>query len=192
MTLIFASHNQNKTKEISALLPREIDLKCLVDLHHFSEIPETGLTLNENAEIKSRAIFDQYKEWCFADDSGLEIEALDNQPGVYSARFAGEEKNDVANMNKVLQLLDNESNRSARFRTVISLIKDNETLFFEGEIKGTITKTKKGNNGFGYDPIFIPEGYSKTFAEMTKEEKNMISHRSIAVKKLVKYLTGSL
>jgi len=189
--LVFASHNKNKAKEIEALLPDKFSLLTLDDLNCIDEIEETGTTLPENALIKARYIFKTYTIFCFADDSGLEIEALNGEPGVYSARYAGAEKNDDANMNKVLHLLLNQTNRNARFVTVIALIKDGKEHLFEGEITGKITHEKKGTNGFGYDPIFIPDGYTKTFAELSKEEKNAISHRAKAVRKLIEFLNES-
>jgi XTP/dITP diphosphohydrolase len=189
--IVFASHNKNKALEIAELLPKNLTLVTLADLQFFDEINETGSTLPENALIKARFVSNKFNLNCFADDSGLEIEALNGEPGVFSARYAGIEKNDESNMNKVLSHLQFETNRNARFVTVIALLKDGVEYLFEGEIKGKITREKKGTNGFGYDPIFIPDGYEKTFAELTKEEKNLISHRSIAVKKLLRFLNES-
>jgi XTP/dITP diphosphohydrolase len=189
--IVFASHNKNKALEIAELLPKNLTLVTLADLQFFDEINETGSTLPENALIKARFVSNKFNLNCFADDSGLEIEALNGEPGVFSARYAGIEKNDESNMNKVLSHLQFETNRNARFVTVIALLKDGVEYLFEGEIKGKITREKKGTNGFGYDPIFIPDGYEKTFAEFTKEEKNLISHRSIAVKKLLRFLNES-
>ena len=189
--IIFASHNKNKAKEIEALLPKNLSLFTLSDLNYFEDIEETGKTLPENALIKARFINNKFSVFCFADDSGLEIEALNGDPGVYSARYAGTEKNDDANMNKVLELMQHITNRNARFVTVIALIKDGKEYLFEGEIKGKISFEKKGANGFGYDPLFIPNGMDKTFAELSKEEKNAISHRAKAVKKLVAFLNES-
>lgn len=196
MQLIFATHNKNKVLEVHKLLHKQYEILSLSDLAQGEEIPETGTTLEENALIKARFVYTTYTKNCFADDSGLEIESLNNEPGVYSARYAGEEKNspagradDDANMNKALQNLNGVTNRNAQFRTVIALIIDGKEYLFEGIIKGKITLEKKGSGGFGYDPIFIPDGYSKTFAEMSIEEKNQISHRAIAIKKLADFLT---
>ena len=188
MKLIFATHNKNKVNEILKKLPENIEIKTLNDLSIQEEIPETGSTLEENALIKAKFINENFKVNCFADDSGLEVESLENAPGVYSARYAGEPKNDEKNMDKLLLALENHSNRNAQFRTVICLILLGKEYFFEGIIKGKIIHARKGKDGFGYDPIFIPDGYEKTFAEMTIEEKNKISHRALAVEKLVEFL----
>lgn len=188
MKLIFASHNKNKVKEVAAILPKHIELIGLDDLNYNEDIAETGATLEENALIKAKHIYEKFKIDCFADDSGLEVEALNNEPGVFSARYAGNEKNDVANMDKLLANLASQTNKKARFRTVISLVLDGNEYSFEGFISGQIINEKRGAKGFGYDPIFIPEGYTKTFAELSAEEKNQISHRAIATKKLIHFL----
>lgn len=188
MKLIFATQNKNKASEIKAVLPTGIELLTLSDLGNSIDIPETEQTIEGNAILKARFVHEYYVTPCFADDTGLEIEALNNLPGVYSARYAGLEKNDEANMIKVLNELEGEKERKARFKTVIALIIDNKLRCFEGIIEGKIATEKKGNNGFGYDPIFIPNGYDKTFAEMTLIEKNKLSHRALATKKMIDYL----
>jgi XTP/dITP diphosphohydrolase len=188
MRLIFSSQNQHKISEVRSKLPSYISLSDLSEFNLTSEIPETGKTLEENALIKAKFVYENFKVNCFADDSGLEVEILGNAPGVYSARYAGEPKNDEKNMDKLLLTLEKHSNRNAQFRTVICLILLGKEYFFEGIIKGKIIHARKGKDGFGYDPIFIPDGYEKTFAEMTIEEKNKISHRALAVEKLVEFL----
>nr|WP_320117859.1 non-canonical purine NTP diphosphatase [uncultured Marinifilum sp.] len=188
MKLVFATNNQNKLKELQNLLGDDIELLSLADINCHDEIPEDYDTLEENARQKAEYINNKYKLNCFADDTGLEIEALNNEPGVYSARYAGEDKDAKANMNKVLKKLKGESNRRAQFRTVISLIIDNKEYQFEGIVKGNILESERGIDGFGYDPIFEPAGYSVSFAEMAMGEKNLISHRGLAVQKLVKFL----
>lgn len=188
MRIIFATNNENKLKEVSKLLENNIRLITLKDIHYNEEIPETGITLKANALQKAKHISNKFKLDCFADDTGLEINALDGNPGVYSARYAGEEKIAANNIRKVLNELKGKQNRLACFKTVIALILNDDEYFFEGKIKGNITEMERGKNGFGYDPIFIPEGYNKTFAEMSLEEKNKISHRGIAVQKLTNFL----
>lgn len=163
-------------------------LKTLDDLKMRDEIPETGATLEENSRIKARYLYREYGINCFADDTGLEVVALNGAPGVLSARYAGEPKSDPRNVSLLLSNLENETNREARFRTVITLIINGEEHQFEGKVSGVIIADKRGNNGFGYDPVFKPDGHQNTFAEMTSEEKNRISHRGIAVRKLVDYL----
>ncbi len=170
------------------ILPSEFELLSLNDIGCTDEIPETGPTLEVNAAQKSFYIWDKYGINCFADDTGLEIEALGNEPGVFSARYAGEEKSTVANKQKVLENMKNESNRKARFRCVISLIIDGKEKQFEGIVDGQILTENHGEAGFGYDPIFIPDGFSLSFAEMSADDKNKISHRGRAVMKLVEYL----
>lgn len=189
--LVFATNNAHKLQEVAAKIDGQIKLLSLDDIGCFDDIVETGLTFRENASIKSRYIHDKYKLDCFGDDSGLEIDALNGEPGVYSARYAGEHGNHEANINKVLINLKNTTNRKARFRTVISLIWNGEEHFFEGVVEGVIRNEKSGTKGFGYDPIFQPEGYEITFAEMSLEEKNKISHRARAVEKLVVFLGGA-
>lgn len=188
MKLVFATNNPHKLQEVSDILKEKVDIINLNDIHCHEDIPETADTLEENALLKAEYIYNNYHLNCFADDTGLEIEALNNEPGVYSARYAGTDKNPEANMMKVLQQLKNQNNRKARFRTVIALIMDGKTYLFEGIVNGTITKAKQGNAGFGYDPIFMPEGYEHTFAELGEEIKNNISHRAIAIKKLCDFL----
>ena len=188
MQLVFASNNQNKIKEIHLLLPSTIQLLSLEDIGCFEDIPETSNTIEGNAILKANYITSNYGYNCFADDTGLEVEALNGEPGVYSARYAGEQKDANENIEKLLRNLKDESNRSAQFKTVIALnLNGNQTLF-KGIIKGKIIEYKVGTNGFGYDPIFIAEGYTKTFAELTIEEKSRISHRGLAVKQLVDFL----
>ena len=186
--LVFATNNDHKLREIKELLSGEFDLLSLKDIGCKEDIPETGPTLETNASQKSFYIWDRYKINCFADDTGLEIEELGNEPGVYSARYAGEEKSPLANMAKVLDKMAGITNRKARFRCVISLIIDGYEKQFEGISEGKILYEMQGTTGFGYDPIFLPEGYSLSFAEMSSEEKNKISHRGKAVEKLVSYL----
>jgi XTP/dITP diphosphohydrolase len=189
MKLIFASHNEHKTTEIRQLLPPDIQLLSLNDLNYHDEIEESAATLEGNAMLKATHVFTLFKLPCFADDSGLEVEALDNRPGVYSARYAGEPKNDDRNIAKLLDDLKGSTNRSARFRTFITLILPTTTLSFEGIIEGEITREKKGSNGFGYDPVFQPIESSITFAQMSMEQKNTISHRSLALEKMISFLS---
>jgi len=190
MNLIFASSNKNKIKEIKSILPAGFTLSGLEDAGITEEIPETGETIKENSFLKATYVFDflKNKASVFADDSGLEVQALSGAPGVYSARYAGIPKNDEANNKKLLHELKPITNRKARFVTVITLIMNSEIHYFEGEIKGTIAFEPRGKNGFGYDPLFIPQGYRSTFAELGPGIKNAISHRAIAVKKLVQFL----
>jgi len=188
MELIFATNNRNKAEEIQHLIPATIRVLTLEDVGLTEEIPEDQDTLEGNASQKCRFVYDRFSKNCFADDTGLEIDALDGKPGVYSARYAGEDKDPWANMDKVLEKLKDEDNRRARFRTVISLILDGKELFFEGVVEGHILREKRGEEGFGYDPIFLPEGSSLSFAQMPMNMKNRISHRSRAIKKLANYL----
>ncbi len=189
MRLVFASQNRHKMEEIKPLLPASIELLCLPDLGFTDEIPETSPTLAGNALQKAQFIFAKFMTPCFADDTGLEIAALDGRPGVYSARYAGENKSADDNIAKVLAELSGIENRNAEFKTVIALVGVGDTpLFFEGVVKGTITREKQGTHGFGYDPVFKPEGYTRTFAEMTLQEKNKLSHRARAVKKFADWL----
>lgn len=190
MQLLFATHNQNKLKEVKNLIPKTIQLLSLADFNITTDVDETSDTIEGNALLKARSIYDQTGINCFADDSGLLVDALNGGPGVYSARFAGEQKNDDDNMRKLISALENETNRRAHFKTVIAVIIDKKEYLFEGIINGTIIKEKKGNNGFGYDPIFMPYGYNQTFAEMSLEIKNNISHRAIALKKMVSHLSS--
>ena len=188
MKLVFATNNKHKLDELQAILGDQFSLLSLKEIGCNEEIPEEQPTLEGNAKQKSSFIFDKYGYNCFADDTGLEIEALNGEPGVYSARYAGEEKSAEANMNKVLQKLAKIENRKARFRTVISLIINGVENQFEGIVEGTIISEKTGASGFGYDPIFQPDGFYETFAEMNLEDKNKISHRGRAVEKMVEYL----
>ncbi len=188
--LVFATNNRHKLDEVEAKIKGQIKLLTLDDIGCHDDIAETGLTFRENASIKSQFIYQKYKLNCFGDDSGLEIDSLNGEPGVFSARYAGEHRNHDANINKVLANMDGVTNRKARFRTVISLIWDGEEQFFEGTVEGTITGQRSGTEGFGYDPIFEPEGYNITFAEMSMNEKNRISHRAKAVEKLVTFLAS--
>ncbi len=186
--LVFATNNLHKLNEVSAILENKIELLSLNDINCHIDIPETSNTLEGNALLKAQYIYSNYKLNCFADDTGLEVEALNGEPGVYSARYAGDIHNSEANMLKLLHNMENKKNRQAQFRTVISLILDETEYQFEGIIKGKIITEKRGSSGFGYDPIFIPEGYDKTFAELGDEIKNKISHRAQAVNKLCKFL----
>jgi len=184
MKLIFASHNENKVSEIQNLLGERFNLVSLKELSYYDDIPETSETLEGNSIIKADTVFEQFNMPCFADDTGLEVDALGGEPGVYSARYGGEDKNADKNMDLLLKKLHGNSNRSARFRTVITYRIQNETHQFEGVIDGNIISEKIGTYGFGYDPIFIPKGSQKTFAQMSTEEKNQFSHRSRAFEKL--------
>lgn len=188
MKLVFATANQNKAKEIQNLIPDTIKVLSLQDINCTEEIPETQATIEGNASQKAFYVHEKYNVNCFADDTGLEIEALDGRPGVLSARYAGDAKDANANMDKVLAELSGVENRKARFKTVISLVIDNKEVLFEGIVNGRILQNKIGEKGFGYDPIFVPDGYDKTFAELSIEEKNLVSHRAIAVNKLITYL----
>ena len=188
MKLVFATNNPNKLKELQALVGDKYELLGLKDIGCFEEIPEEQPTLEGNARQKAFYVYEKYGYSCFADDTGLEVEALNGEPGVYSARYAGEAKDANANMNKLLHEMAKINNRKARFRTVISLVINGKEEQFEGIAEGEITREKSGDSGFGYDPVFMPEGFSKTFAEMELQDKNKISHRGRAVQKLVRYL----
>ena len=190
MKIVFATNNPNKLKEIQSLIPKEIEIISLKEIGCNEDIPETGDTLEANAFQKAHYIKDNFNYDCFADDTGLEIDELNGDPGVYSARYAGRERNANANMNKVLNELKGKKNRKAKFRTAIALTLNNEKHLFEGEINGYISDVKQGNEGFGYDPIFIPENDIRSFAQMSMQEKGAISHRGRAVKKLVTYLNN--
>ncbi len=191
MKLIFATHNQHKLQEIKLLIPQSIELVSLADVNFTEDIAETGSTLKDNALMKARYIYNRFHTNCFADDSGLEVEALNDAPGVYSARYAGLQKSDADNNQKLLLELNGKPNRNACFKTVIALIIDEKEYTFEGIIKGVILSEMKGTQGFGYDPLFQPNGYHKTFAEMSTEEKSKISHRGLAVNKLVDFLSAN-
>ena len=188
MNLIFATHNQHKTAEIRHIAGDRFTILNLKDIGFHGEIPETSDTLQGNALQKAHFVIEHYGFDCFADDTGLEIEALDNRPGVYSARYAGEGCSYQDNVDKALEEIQGISNRKAHFTTVIALILNGEEYLFEGRIDGEITTEPHGENGFGYDPIFRPDGYSKTFAEMDDTEKNEISHRAMATNKLMNFL----
>ncbi|MEM7573573.1 MAG: RdgB/HAM1 family non-canonical purine NTP pyrophosphatase [Bacteroidota bacterium] len=187
-TLVFATNNPNKIREIRAQLGEQYDFRSLADIGCFEEIPETTPTLKGNALQKARHVFDGYGHDCFSEDTGLEVEALAGAPGVITAHYAGPERDAQANMDKVLAELGDASNRKAQFRTVICLIEQGTTHFFEGICPGQITLEKTGDSGFGYDPIFIPEGAARTFAEMSGSEKLQYSHRARAMAKLIAYL----
>ncbi|TPN83410.1 non-canonical purine NTP diphosphatase [Aquimarina algicola] len=189
MKLVFATNNFNKIKEVQALIPKTIQLLSLRDIGCEEDIPETSNTIEGNAQQKANYIKEKYGYDCFADDTGLEVEALQGAPGVYSARYAGEAKDADANMNKLLLELDNHKNRNAQFKTVIALELNNTSHMFTGICEGEITKNKRGNKGFGYDPIFLPKDYEKTFAELPLSIKNKISHRGKAIAQLISYLT---
>ena len=187
--LVFASHNKYKTREVSLLLENKFSILNLEDLGVDIEIPETGNTFAENAALKTNWVWVHHQIDCFADDSGLEVDALNLEPGIYSARYSG--GGDIANYELVLSKMQNVVNRTARFRTVISLFKDGEQHFFEGSLEGTLRQHPSGTSGFGYDPIFQPDGYTITLAEMDMAQKNQISHRGIAMKKLLNFLAAS-
>ncbi len=188
--LVFATNNSHKLHEIKEMLDNSFELLSLNEIGCSDDIPETGETLEANASQKSFYIWDRFHFDCFADDTGLEIEALNNEPGVYSARYAGDAKCAEANVAKVLEKMQDLKNRKARFRCVISLIISGEEMQFEGIVNGKIISERRGTTGFGYDPIFVPDGYNHTFAEMSAEEKNRISHRGNAFAKLGQYLKG--
>jgi len=188
MKLIFATHNQHKLQEIKLLLPKSIDLVSLADVNFKDDIAETANTLKDNALLKARYIYKKFNLNCFADDSGLEVEALNGAPGVYSARYAGLQKNDADNNQKLLLELKDKAKRNACFKTVIALIVDGKEYTFDGIIEGKILAEMQGKQGFGYDPLFKPNGYKQTFAQMNTEEKSKISHRGLAVNKLVDFL----
>ena len=190
LQLVFATNNQHKLKEIKEITGNDIKIMSLGDIGFEGDIPETEDTLEGNARQKANFIFGKIKMNCFADDTGLEIDALDGRPGVYSARYAGEECSFDDNINKILEELEGVENRKARFRCVICLILNGEEYLFEGRIDGTITIDRKGDTGFGYDPVFIPNGYQQTFAEMPPYLKNGVSHRGRAMEKMMKFLGG--
>jgi XTP/dITP diphosphohydrolase len=189
MQLVFATNNGNKLKEVQSLMPQHIELLSLKDIGCIEEIPETQNTIEGNTIQKAEYIKTKYGYDCFADDTGLEVEALNGAPGIYSARYAGEQRDANDNMDKLLNKLKPHPNKEAQFKTVIALHIDNELHTFTGICKGEITLTKKGNKGFGYDPIFKPKGYNKTFAEMDLELKNEIGHRGKAIKQLLHFLS---
>ena len=187
--LVFATNNAHKLEEIRAILGNSIEILSLADIHCHADIPETADTLEGNAQQKSRYVYEHYGLDCFADDTGLEVESLGGAPGVYSARYAdGQGHDSQANMNKLLKEMEEKNDRKAQFRTIISLIEKGEERQFEGIVKGQITREKRGESGFGYDPIFQPDGYETTFAELGSDIKNRISHRARAVAALCDYL----
>jgi len=188
MKLIFATNNQHKLFEVKKAIGSEFEILSLKELDFFDEIPETHETIAENAQEKSSFIYNKFKINCFADDTGLEIEALNGNPGVYSARYAGDNCSFEDNMNKVLEEMSGMKNRNALFKTVVSLIINGNEMQFSGIVKGKILEQKKGDSGFGYDPIFQPDGFDMSFAEMPINQKNQISHRGLAIKKLSNYL----
>lgn len=189
MQLVFATNNKNKFKEVELMLKGlSIELLSLKDVECFEDIPETKATIEGNALQKANYVFEKYGYNCFADDTGLEIEALNGEPGIYSARYAGDSKDQKANMKKVLDKLSGKENRKAQFKTIFALIIEGKETLFSGIIKGEILKEETGTYGFGYDPIFKAEGYDLSFAEITMDEKNKISHRALATQKLVEYL----
>ena len=188
MKLVFATNNKHKLQEVRDIVGDRVEVLSLADIGCYDDIPETADTLQGNALIKARHIYEKYGFDCFADDTGLEVEALDGAPGVYSARYAGEECDSEANMRKLLENLTGKTNRNAQFRTVIALIINGEEMLFNGIVKGSIATEKKGDSGFGYDPIFVPEGHSASFAQMSSEMKNSMSHRFRATQQLSDYL----
>lgn len=188
MDILFASNNPHKVEEVRVKLSPRFNVRSLRDVVGEVDIPETGTTLEENAAIKARYLFERTGMDCFADDTGLEISALNGEPGVYSARYAGEDCSFDDNMDKVLRNMEGKADRSARFRTVICLLLKGKEHFFDGQVKGEMLTSRVGEKGFGYDPIFRPEGFRETFAEMSMEQKNAISHRGQAVQKLVDFL----
>lgn len=189
--LIFATNNAHKVDEVRNKLNGIFEIRSLAEIGCTEDIPETSDTLQGNASQKSHYLHDKYHCNCFADDTGLEVEALDGTPGVFSARYAGPAKDSEANIDKLLAELKNKSNRRARFRTVISLFLEDKEYFFEGIVTGTILTERHGNGGFGYDPVFQPDGYDRSFSELSMEEKNSISHRGRAVEELIKFLNGT-
>ncbi|MFC6876671.1 non-canonical purine NTP diphosphatase [Flavobacterium myungsuense] len=188
MTIVFATNNTNKINEVQSMLPNTIELLSLSDIGCHEEIPETADTIEGNAILKANYVTQKYGYNCFADDTGLEVESLNGAPGVYSARYAGEQKCDDDNMNKLLQNLKDKPNRTAQFKTVIALNINGDQHLFTGIAKGTITFEKTGNQGFGYDPIFQPDGFKKTFAQFSLQEKGKVSHRGKATQQLIDYL----
>ena len=192
MKLIFATHNQHKVEELKKLLPSNISILSLTDINCYEEIEETGTTLEENAKLKANFIKYKYGLDCFADDSGLEVDALGGSPGVFSARYAGDEKNNENNINKIWKELRDKDSTKAQFKTVIAASFGSKISIYEGKVIGNLIFEKRGNHGFGYDPIFIPEGYTKTFAEMGDAVKNKISHRALATQKFLVELPTNL
>ena len=188
MKIVFATNNQHKLDEIRKISKGQLEILSLSDIDCYDDIPETGVTLKENAHIKAIFVKEKFELDCFADDTGLEVDALDNAPGIYSSRYAGPKCDPEDNMQKLIQSLQGKENRDAQFRTVIALILEGEEYFFEGIVRGKITQQKEGSNGFGYDPIFKPTGYDKTYGELSDDIKNSLSHRAIATQKLISFL----
>lgn len=191
MKIVFATNNQNKIKEIQSMLPPNIEIISLESIGCHEDIPETAATIKGNAILKANYVTQKYGYDCFADDTGLEVDALNGEPGVFSARYAGEQKSAEDNMDKLLLNLNNEANRNAHFKTVIALNLKGEQYLFTGIASGTITLEKNGNQGFGYDPIFRPEGFQETFAQLSLETKNAISHRGKATQELIAFLNDN-
>ncbi len=192
MRLIFATQNKNKFKEAVEILSKKIEIISLSELSFTEEIPETHFTIKENAVERAEFIYKKFQTNCFADDSGLEIDALNCELGVFSARYAGKNSSDKDNINKVLRKMKNLANRKARFRTTVAIVIDKKTFSFEGVVEGEILQSPIGSKGFGYDPVFAPNGYNLSFAQMTSEKKNKISHRAIAMKKLSKFINAMI
>ena len=190
--IIFATNNLHKLEEVRTILSGKAEIVSLAEIGCTDDIPETAETLRENAALKAKYVYENYRADCFADDTGLEIDALGGKPGVFSARYAGEPSNPVNNVKKVLAEMEGLVNRAAQFRTVITLLEKGEYHHFEGIVKGKISHEPHGNGGFGYDPIFIPEGYTQTFAELSPGVKNAISHRAVAIRKFVEYLDDQI
>lgn len=188
-SLVFATNNLHKLEEVRAILQGKFHIRSLAEIGCYDDIPETSPTIEGNALQKAEYVVDHFNTPCFADDTGLEVEALDGRPGVYSARYAGETATFDDNVDKLLEELKDKSNRKARFKSVIAIVDGGRKVLFEGIINGTILNERRGTSGFGYDPVFVPEGYDQTFAEMPPALKNSISHRALAVEKLVEYLT---
>jgi XTP/dITP diphosphohydrolase len=191
-TIVFATNNKHKLSEVKSILNGRLNIVSLSDIGCNDDIPETADTLEGNALLKARYIKEKYGHNCFADDTGLEVEALDGAPGVMSARYAGEAHDSNTNMTKLLSNLEGKNNRNARFRSVFALIIDDKEYFFEGIVEGRIINERRGDHGFGYDPVFIPEGYEQTFGELSSEIKNNISHRAIATTKLASWLNSNI
>lgn len=188
--LVFATNNSHKLEEVSQLVKGAVDILSLKDIGCYEDIEETGSTLDENALIKARYVKEKYGYDCFGDDTGLEVDALNGEPGVYSARYAGDGHDSKANIKKLLSKMDGMGERDACFRTVVALILDGQEYLFEGKIEGNIITEERGNTGFGYDPVFQPKGYAETFAQLGLEVKNNVSHRALAIKKLCEFLNN--
>jgi XTP/dITP diphosphohydrolase len=188
--LLFVTHNAHKSEEVKAIVGNNFEVMNLSEINFFDEIPETGNTFKENALQKAKFLHDKLGCNCFADDTGLEVDALNGEPGVYSARYAGEPSNTQRNIEKLLENLKGKENRKAQFTTVIAVILNNEIYFFEGAISGQIIDNQRGEGGFGYDSVFIPDGYDKTFAELPAEVKNSISHRAVAMQKFKEFINN--